>query len=133
MTQSQRQLKFLTVDDERIHRFALSNILSKAFKAEVFEAAGPVEALRLLRNTMPDLILLDYNMPGMTGGELLRRIRANSLLSAVPVIMCTANADKNVVMELVKLKIDGFIVKPYNKTTVTVKVKEVLQAAGRKS
>ena len=76
----------------------------------------------------PDLILMDFQMPGINGVETTRRLRAIGSLASVPVIMLTGNSDGNAVVESIKAGACDFIVKPFDKDTLLAKIARVLGA-----
>lgn len=119
-------MKVLVVDDDA----QLSSIISFALKREGFEvshAADGLAALELCRAAQPDLILLDVNLPGLAGDEVLRRIRAES---KTPVIMLTVRADEEDVVHGLDLGADDYIAKPFSPRTLLARMRAVLRRAG---
>ena len=105
-------LKILTVDDSRTIRM----IVKKAFKpyhCNMFEAENGVEGLAAAAQEKPDLIVLDITMPVMTGIEMLGKLKEDSALSQIPVIMLTAESGKDSVMNIIKMGVNDYIVKPF--------------------
>jgi CheY-like chemotaxis protein len=105
-------LKILTVDDSKTIRM----IVKKAFKpydCEVFEAEKGVEGLASAAREKPDLIVLDITMPVMNGVEMLKKLKAETALKGIPVIMLTAESGKENVLEIVKMGVNDYIVKPF--------------------
>jgi CheY-like chemotaxis protein/anti-anti-sigma regulatory factor len=105
-------LKVLSVDDSKTIRM----IVKKAFKpfdCEVFEAENGQEGLALAGKVLPDLIVLDITMPVMTGVEMLEKLKADPALRSIPVIMLTAESGKDNVMNIVKMGVQNYIVKPF--------------------
>lgn len=84
-------------------------------------------ALSYLNRNKPDLILLDYLMPGIDGRKTLEMIRSTEGLEDIPVIFLTGVSDKNTVMECINLKPEGYILKPVNKDELIEKVDKVLK------
>lgn len=88
-----RPARILLVDDSRTIRMVLSRGF-KNFDCEILQAADGREALDVAASHFPDLIILDINMPVMEGGETLMRLKADPVLAPIPVMMLTANAEK---------------------------------------
>jgi len=104
--------KILTVDDSRTIRM----IVKKAFqpyKCDIVEAENGVEGLAQVAREKPDLIILDITMPVMTGIEMLAKLKADAALNSIPVIMLTAEGGKDNVMNIVKMGVKDYIVKPF--------------------
>ncbi|HEX6323321.1 MAG TPA: response regulator [Vicinamibacterales bacterium] len=94
-------IKLLIVDDDDVDRLALKRTLVKAgVEADVAEAAGPEEALALLRGTTFDCVILDYQLPGADGLQVLHSIRAAG--NRTPVIALTGQGDEQTAVELMK-------------------------------
>jgi two-component system, chemotaxis family, chemotaxis protein CheY len=93
----------------------------------VVEAEDGRAALTKLEQEKFDLVLLDWNMPRMTGLELLKTIRADDHLWNTPVVMITAEGRKEDVLEAVKAGVNNFIVKPFTAETLEEKLNTVLE------
>jgi CheY-like chemotaxis protein len=105
-------LKILTVDDSKTIRM----IVKKAFKpfdCQLFEAENGVEGLALAAKERPDLIVLDITMPVMNGIEMLGKLKSEGELKNIPVIMLTAESGKDNVLQIVKMGVKDYIVKPF--------------------
>ena len=96
-------MKILLVDDSRTIRNIQKNVLKQLGHSDVAEAADGVEALDLIGQSRPDLVLIDWNMPNMDGITLVQKIREND--KALPLIMCTTEAEKSRVLWTAKLDI----------------------------
>ena len=129
-------LKVLTVDDSKTIRM----IVKKAFKpydCELHEAENGQQGLEVAASLKPDLIVLDITMPVMTGVEMLEKLKENPDLKAIPVIMLTAESGKDNVMQIVKMGVQNYIVKPFKgeqlieraQKVVDIKPKEGKQSA----
>jgi CheY-like chemotaxis protein len=104
--------KILTVDDSRMVR----SIVTKAFApygCEIFEAANGTDGLAKAIEVQPSLIFLDITMPDMNGLEVLENLRQNELLKDTPVIMLTAESGNNSIERADKLKVTGYVPKPF--------------------
>lgn len=118
--------KILTVDDSKTIRM----IVKKAFKpynCELFEGENGVEGLALAAKEQPDLIILDITMPVMTGIEMLGKLKAESDLKDIPVIMLTAESGKENVMQIVKMGVKDYIVKPFKGEQLIERAKNILK------
>ena len=106
-------LKILTVDDSNTIRM----IVKRAFKpydCEILEAEDGLKGLEKMRGEKPDLVLLDVDMPVMGGVEALKKIRDDPEINNIPIIMLTAEADKKMVVSIMKMGVKGYVVKPFN-------------------
>ncbi len=105
-------LKVLSVDDSKTIRM----IVKKAFKpydCDIVEAENGQKGLEAATNEKPDLIILDITMPVMTGIEMLEKLKSDPELKDIPVIMLTAESGKDNVMQIVKMGVQNYIVKPF--------------------
>jgi diguanylate cyclase (GGDEF)-like protein len=121
----------LVVDDESAIREVLAVLLAPLGNVELLESGE--EALQKLESSLPDLILLDVNMPGMDGYEVCRRLKGNPVTASVPVIFLTA-LDTNENEELgLEVGATDFIRKPFSPQVVVARVSNALklQAAAR--
>ncbi|MDP1636136.1 MAG: chemotaxis response regulator CheY [Gallionellaceae bacterium] len=119
--------KFLVVDDFSTMRRIVRNLLKELGFTNVQEAEDGVEALNKLRNTEFDFVVSDWNMPNMTGIELLRSIRADARLKHLPVLMVTAEAKKENIIEAAQAGASGYVVKPFTAATLDEKLKKIFQ------
>lgn len=101
--------RLLVVDDEPMLLRSIKTWLEKDFKVSLVNSGAT--ALDFLKKNIVDLILLDFEMPEMSGPELLKHIRANPATASIPVIFLTAKDDKNSVMAAIDRKPDGYILK----------------------
>jgi DNA-binding response OmpR family regulator len=118
--------KILTVDDSKTIRM----IVKKAFKpynCELFEGENGVEGLAIAAKEQPDLIILDITMPVMTGIEMLGKLKAENDLKNIPVIMLTAESGKENVMQIVKMGVKDYIVKPFKGEQLIERAKNILK------
>lgn len=120
------QFVVLVVDDDAFERKLIDQILAEELFELIFACSG-VEALALLGQTQPDLILMDLCMPGVSGLEALRRIKAAPRFAAIPVMMLTGQGDKGVVVECFKAGAADFLVKPLDREVFRKKVARCLE------
>ncbi|MGI6110093.1 MAG: response regulator transcription factor [Eubacteriaceae bacterium] len=118
--------KILIVDDEQDLRMLMKEALIRAGYANTMSAASAGEALKLMQQQMPDLILLDVMMPGMDGFELLEKIRE---ISTVPVIMLTARGEAEDKYKGFSRGADDYIVKPFLMQELLFRIQAVLRRA----
>lgn len=120
-------LKFLIVDDFSTMRRIVRNLLKEAGYTSAEEAEDGVIALQKLRSAAFDFVVSDINMPNMNGFELLKQIRADAALKALPVLMITAEARKEDIVLAAQSGASGYIVKPFTKAVLEEKVGKILQ------
>ena len=117
--------KILTVDDSRTIRM----IVKKAFqpyKCDIIEAENGMEGLALAFKQKPDLIVLDITMPVMTGIEMLAKLKEDDELKSIPVIMLTAEGGKDNVMNIVKMGVKDYIVKPFKGDQLIERARQII-------
>lgn len=116
--------KILVVDDDMMNLRMAEYILSKE-GYEVVKAESGMECLLYLKDNQPDAILLDIEMPIMSGLKTLEVIRENEGMAKIPVIFLTASADIDAVRQAGKLGAVGYVTKPFLPDTLLEKVKNV--------
>jgi signal transduction histidine kinase/DNA-binding response OmpR family regulator len=117
----------LIVDDEPVGREILGRLLGGTSDGEydLAFASNGMEALERAAELTPDLILLDVMMPGMNGFEVCQRLRADSVLGEVPVIMLTALDDRDSRLQGIEAGADDFVSKPYDHDELRARVKTI--------
>jgi len=116
----------MVVDDFSTMRRIVRKILKDLQFKEVFEAENGAEALKLLESTKVDLIVSDWNMPTMTGLELLKRVRADERLKGLPFMMVTAEAQKENIIEAIQAKVSNYVVKPFSPEVFAEKLAKII-------
>ena len=119
--------RFLVVDDFSTMRRIVRNLLKELGFANVQEAEDGVDALNKLRNTEFDFVVSDWNMPNMTGIELIRTIRADAKLKHLPVLMVTAEAKRENIIAAAQAGASGYVVKPFTAATLDEKLRKIFQ------
>jgi len=109
----QLNLKVLVVDDFQTIRNIMKSILKKLGLTNIVEADNGSSALNVLQNHKIDLVFADCNMPGMSGIELLKAVRADENLKHIPFIMVTAEAQKARILEAIKAGVSAYVIKPF--------------------
>jgi len=120
-------MKFLVVDDFSTMRRIVKNLLKELGFTNVQEAEDGVDALSKLRGGDFDFVVSDWNMPNMTGIDLLRAIRADATLKHLPVLMVTAEAKRENIIEAAQAGASGYVVKPFTAGTLDEKLKKIFQ------
>ncbi|NVM56874.1 MAG: response regulator [Desulfobacterales bacterium] len=118
-------MTILLVDDFATMRRILKNVLKQIGFTKVVEADDGTTALGALRKGKIDLIISDWNMPKMSGVELLKTIRSDESLKDIPFLMVTAEAQKSSVLEAVQAGVNHYIVKPFTADTVMERLQQI--------
>lgn len=120
-----KNMKVLVVDDFSTMRRIVKNILRQLGFQNIVEADDGTSAVALLEREKVDLIISDWNMPNMTGIELLRHVRGSDSLKDIPFLMVTAEAQQENIIEAVKAKVSNYIVKPFTADTLNEKIEKI--------
>ena len=123
---SEKKFLVLIIDDDDLFRQYAKFILEKQLNVEVVAVKTPKEGFEFLEKNLPDLLILDMEMPVMDGYTFLRRIRADKRLEKLHVIPCTALASKDLFASLLRLGIDDYILKPVTDKVLVSKVSRIL-------
>ena len=118
-------MEVLIVDDFATMRRILKNILTQIGFTNIYEADHGKNALKVLKNQKIDLIMCDWNMPEMTGLDLLNAVRADEALKGIPFVMVTAEAQKENIIQAVQAGVNNYVVKPFTTETITQKLEKV--------
>lgn len=118
-------MKILIVDDFATMRRIVKNILVQLGYKNVVEADDGTSALDMLKNEKVDLIISDWNMPKMTGLDLLKAVRGDDATASTPFIMVTAEAQQDNIIQAVKAKVSQYIVKPFTAETMQEKLNKI--------
>ena len=122
-------MKILVVDDFSTMRRIVRNLLVElGFSNPLIQEADDGEnALVLLRSQPFDLVVTDWNMPNMTGIDLLRAIRAEDALKGLPVLMVTAENNRDQIIAAAQAGVNGYIVKPFTAVTLKEKLTKIFE------
>ncbi len=120
-------MKVLVVDDMVTMRRIVKNILKQLGFGNVDEAENGQEALQKLRSDTFGFVVSDWNMPVMTGIDMLRAIRADEKLKTLPVLMVTAEAQQSNLIEAVQAGVSNYIVKPFTAETMQEKIGKIFK------
>lgn len=125
-----KNLKFLVVDDFSTMRRIVRNLLKELGYTNVDEAEDGSVGLQKLKGGNFQFVVTDWNMPVMTGIELLKAIRADATLKHLPVLMITAEAKKENIVEAAQNGASGYIVKPFTAATLEEKLNKIFEKYG---
>jgi two-component system chemotaxis response regulator CheY len=121
------QLKFLVVDDFSTMRRIVKNLLNELGYPNVQEADDGNTALPILQSGDFDFLITDWNMPVLPGLALLKAVRADPKLAKLPVLMVTAEAKREQIVEAAQAGVNGYIIKPFTAQTLSEKLAKILQ------
>ncbi|MBL8470365.1 MAG: chemotaxis response regulator CheY [Rhodocyclaceae bacterium] len=127
------KMKFLVVDDFSTMRRIVRNLLKELGFTNVDEAEDGVAALQKLQAGGIEFVVTDWNMPNMTGLELLQAIRANAQFKHLPVLMITAEAKKENIIAAAQAGASGYIVKPFTAATLSEKLTKIFEKMEKKA
>lgn len=119
------KMKVLVVDDFSTMRRIVKNILRQLGFENIVEADDGDAAVRKLESERIDFVISDWNMPNMSGLELLKWVRSHDEFRDLPFLMVTAEAQKENVLEAVKAKVSNYIVKPFTAETLSEKIAKI--------
>jgi len=130
-----KNMKILVVDDFSTMRRIVRNLLVElGFSGNLIQEADDGEAAIAMLKSQPfDMVVTDWNMPNMTGIDLLRAIRAEPTLKTMPVLMVTAENNRDQIIAAAQAGVNGYIVKPFTAVTLQEKLTKIferLAAAG---
>ncbi len=123
-----KDMKFLVVDDYSTMRRIVKNLLHDLGYANVAEADDGKTALPLLENGSFDFLITDWNMPEMPGLDLLKAVRQSEKLKKLPVLMLTAEAKREQIVEAAQAGVSGYVIKPFTAVTLKEKIDKILGA-----
>lgn len=118
-------MKVLVVDDFSTMRRIIKNILRQLGFNNIVEADDGTTAWDVLNKDKIDFIVSDWNMPTMTGIELLRKVRGSEEFADLPFLMVTAEAQQENIIEAVQAKVSNYIVKPFTAETLGQKIDKI--------
>lgn len=120
-------LKFLIVDDFSTMRRIIRNLLKEIGYSSADEAEDGVAALGMLKSGSFDFVVSDINMPNMNGFQLLQSIRADETLKHLPVLMVTAEAKRDQIIEAAQAGVNGYVVKPFTAQVLKEKIEKIFE------
>lgn len=123
-----KDLKFLIVDDFSTMRRIVRNLLQDLGYTNITEADDGKTALPMLQAGDFEFLITDWNMPGMPGIELLKAVRADARLAKLPVLMLTAEAKREQIIEAAQAGVNGYVIKPFTAATLKEKLDKIFAA-----
>ena len=126
-----KDLKFLVVDDFSTMRRIIKNLLNDLGYPNVTEADDGKTALPMLQAGGFDFLISDWNMPGMSGLDLIKAVRSDAKLAKLPVLMLTAEAKREQIIEAAQAGVNGYVIKPFTAETLKEKLDKILGATAK--
>ncbi len=120
-------MKILIVDDFSTMRRIIKNLLRDLGFNNTSEAEDGASGLAALRAGDFDFLITDWNMPGMQGIDLLKAVRADTKLANIPVLMVTAEARRDQIVEAAQAGVNGYVVKPFTAATLKEKLDKIFE------
>jgi two-component system chemotaxis response regulator CheY len=120
-------MKILIVDDFSTMRRIIKNLLRDLGFTNTHEADDGQTGLPMLKSGNFDFLVTDWNMPGMTGIDLLKAVRADDKLAALPVLLVTAEAKREQIMEAAQAGVNGYVVKPFTAAVLKEKIDKIFE------
>lgn len=122
-----KNMRILIVDDFSTMRRIVKNLLNDLGYTNTTEADDGKTAWPLLQAGGFEFVVTDWNMPGMTGIELLKAIRSDARIAKTPVLMVTAEAQREQIIEAAQAGVNGYIIKPFTAQTLKEKIDKIFQ------
>ena len=121
-----KDLIVMVVDDFSTMRRIIRKIMKDLEFKEVIEAENGAEAFELLKTNKVNVIVSDWNMPTMTGLELLKKVRADERFKALPFLLVTAEAQKENIIQAIQAKVSNYVVKPFTPAALAEKLAKII-------
>ena len=122
-----KNMKILIVDDFSTMRRIIKNLLRDLGFNNTSEADDGHTALHMLQTGQFDFLVTDWNMPGMTGIELLKKIRADAKIAKLPILMVTAEAKREQIIEAAQAGVNGYVIKPFTAQALKDKIEKIFE------
>ena len=122
-----KNLKILIVDDFSSMRRIIKNLMRDLGYANTHEADDGLTALPMLKGGNYEFLVTDWNMPGMQGIDLLKAVRSDPQLVSLPVLLVTAEARREQIVEAAEAGVNGYIVKPFTAQTLKEKIDKIFE------
>jgi len=126
------KIKILVVDDFSTMRRIVKNVLKQLGYENIEEAEDGVQALAKLKSGGYGFMVTDWNMPNMDGLQLLKEVRKDPLLSTLPILMVTAEAEKDRVITAIQSGVTNYIVKPFTAEVFKEKMDKIFEKLEQK-
>lgn len=122
-----KNMKILVVDDFSTMRRIIKNLLRDLGFTNTDEADDGTTALPMLQTGKYDFLVTDWNMPGMTGIDLLRAVRADDSIKTMPILMVTAEAKRDQIVAAAQAGVNGYVVKPFTAAVLKEKIEKIFE------
>lgn len=122
-----KNMKILIVDDFSTMRRIIKNLLRDLGFSNTQEADDGLTGLPMLQSGNFDFLITDWNMPGMTGIDLLKAVRADEKLRDLPILMVTAEAKRDQIIEAAQAGVNGYVVKPFTAAVLKEKIDKIFE------
>lgn len=123
-------MKILIVDDFSTMRRIIKNLLRDLGFTNTQEADDGLTAWPMLQTGNFDFLVSDWNMPGMTGIDLLKKVRADPNLNKLPILLVTAESKREQIIEAAQAGVNGYVVKPFTAGTLEEKISKIFERVG---
>ncbi|MBN3563532.1 chemotaxis response regulator CheY [Aliamphritea spongicola] len=123
-------MKILVVDDFSTMRRIIKNLLRDLGFTNIVEADDGKTALPILQSGSIEFLVTDWNMPIMTGIDLLKTVRADPNLKHIPVLMVTAEAKRDQIVEAAQAGVNGYVIKPFTAAVLKEKIDKIFERLG---
>lgn len=120
-------MKILIVDDFSTMRRIIKNLLRDLGFTNTQEADDGITAMPMLKGGDFDFLVTDWNMPGMSGIDLLKQVRLDANLASLPVLMVTAEAKRDQIIEAAQAGVNGYVVKPFTAQVLKEKIEKIFE------
>ena len=122
-----KKMKILIVDDFSTMRRIIKNLLRDLGFTNTHEADDGSTALPQLQSGNFDFLVTDWNMPGMSGLDLLKAVRSDARIAKLPVLMVTAESKREQIIEAAQAGVNGYVVKPFTAVTLEEKISKIFE------
>jgi two-component system chemotaxis response regulator CheY len=122
-----KDIKILVVDDFSTMRRIIKNLLRDLGFQNITEADDGKTALPILKQGGIEFLVTDWNMPGMTGIELIGEVRKDPNLAHIPILMVTAEAKREQIIAAAQAGVNGYVVKPFTATVLKEKIEKIFE------
>lgn len=122
-----KNMKILIVDDFSTMRRIIKNLLRDLGFTNTYEADDGTTALPMLKNGSFDFLITDWNMPGMSGIDLLSYVRADDRIKHLPVLIVTAEAKREQIIKAAQAGVNGYVIKPFTAQVLKEKIEKIFE------
>ncbi len=119
--------KIIVIDDFSTMRRIVKATLKQVGYQRIVEAEGGEQAQKIIQEDQIDLIICDWNMPGMSGLELLKWVRATEGFKDIPFLMVTAEAKRQNILQAIQAGVSNYVVKPFTKQVLAQKIQAIAE------